>query len=139
MAVKGRTVKVKNLEQLQRAFVLAGKDAPRFAAQALIEETQEAFLLSQAVVPVRFGILRASGAVTGPVVRGSRAFTEIRYGGPSAPYAVYVHEIPPSRAKHDYPTRWKYLENPVRLYARGMGDRMTTRVLDMIARRFEIS
>lgn len=133
-----RSVKVKNLRELQDAFVRAGEDAPRFAARALREEADEAFLLSQAVVPVQYGVLKASGNVTGPRVRGTRAFTEIHYGGPAAPYAIYVHELPPSRAKHDYPTRWKYLENPVRLYAQDMGQRMTVRVLDMIARRFEI-
>lgn len=139
MAVKSRKIKVKNLDRLQHAFILAGKDAPRFAAQALLEEAQEAFLISQTVVPVRYGDLRASGTVTGPIVLGSRAFVGIVYGGPSAPYAVYVHELPPSRARHDPPTRWKYLENPVRVYSKDMGHRMTIRVLDMVARRFEIS
>jgi hypothetical protein len=133
-----RSVKVRNLKELQRAFVIAGSDAPRFAAQALREEADEAFLLSQAVVPVRTGALLTSGEVHGPFVRGTRVYADITYGGPAAPYAVFVHELPPSRASHDYPTRWKYLENPVRLYARDMGARMTTRVLDMIARKFEI-
>lgn len=133
-----RTVRVRNLKELQDAFVKAGADAPKFAAVALIEEAHEAFLLSQAVVPVRTGALRSSGAVTGPLVVGSRALAKIEYGGPAAAYAIFVHELPPSRAKHDYPTRWKYLENPVRLYAEGMGERMTKRVLNMIARKFEI-
>lgn len=139
MAVKGRKVKVKNLERLHHAFILAGQDAPRFAATALFEEANEAFLISQTVVPVRLGDLRASGAVTGPFVSGTRALAYIRYGGPATSYAIYVHELPPSRARHDYPTRWKYLENPVRVYSEGMGNRMATRVLDMIKRRFEIS
>ena len=124
---------------------MAGQDAPKFAAKALREEADEAFLISQAVVPVRSGTLLTSGEVHGPTVRGSRAFAEITYGGPAAPYALIVHEVPPNSGgrwgtgyTHDYPTRWKYLENPVRLYARDMGSRMTTRVLDMIARRFEI-
>ena len=133
-----RTVQVRNLKELQDAFIKAGADAPRLAARALIEEAQEAFLLSQAVVPVRTGALRSSGVVTGPTVSGSKAMAKIEYGGPAVAYAIYVHELPPSRAKHDYPTRWKYLENPVRLYAEGMGERMTKRVLDMIARKFEI-
>jgi hypothetical protein len=133
-----RTVRVRNLKELQNAFIAAGKDAPRFAARALREEADEAFALSQAVVPIKTGALRTSGEVLGPQVRGTRAFVEINYGGPAAPYAIYVHELPPSRARHDYPTRWKYLENPVRLYAREMGPRMTQRVLDMIARKFEI-
>ena len=133
-----KSVKVKNLRELQRAFILAGEDAPKFAARALREEADEAFLLSQAFVPVRTGTLLTSGEVHGPFVKGSKVYADITYGGPAAPYAIFVHELPPSRATHDYPTRWKYLENPVRVYAQGMGERMTTRVLDMIARRFEI-
>jgi len=131
-------IKVKNLEALQHAFVRAGSKAPQFAAKALFEEAQEAFVLSQSVVPVRYGNLRASGEVSGPRVSGTRAYCEINYGGPATPYAIFVHELPPSRARHDPPTRWKYLENPVRLYAQDMGARMTVRVLDMIAKEFEI-
>lgn len=133
-----RRVKVKNLEPLLRAFDQAGKEAPRFAAKALYEEAQEAFLISQTVVPVQTGVLRASGEVHGPRVTGPRAYCEITYGGPAVPYAMAVHEIPPGRAKHDYPTRWKYLENPVRVYAEGMAERMTVRVLDMLNRPFNI-
>jgi len=133
-----KAIEVKNLDLLLDAFALAGKSAPRFAAQALYEEASEAFLISQEAVPVRFGILRASGEVRGPFVRGSQVEVFISYGGPAAPYAVFVHELPPSRAKHDPPTRWKYLENPVRLYSKDMAKRMTTRVLDMINREFEI-
>lgn len=134
-----RTVKLRNLDRLQQAFITAGQDAPRFAARALKEETDEAFLISQAVVPVRTGALLTSGLVNGPYIQGAKATTNIVYGGPAAGYAIVVHELPPSRASHDYPTRWKFLENPVRLYAEGMGDRMATRVLDMIAKRFEMS
>lgn len=134
-----RTVRLRNLDRLQQAFITAGKDAPRFAARALLEETQEAFILSQEVVPIRTGALATSGMVNGPFVKGSKVSTSIEYGGPAAGYAIFVHELPPSRASHDYPTRWKFLENPVRLYAEGMGDRMATRVLDMIAKRFEMS
>lgn len=133
-----RSVAVKNLDPLMKAFALAGKDAARFAAKALKEEADEAFLISQAVVPVMTGALLTSGEVRGPFVRGPIVEAFINYGGPAAPYAIYVHEFPPSRAKHDPPTRWKYLENPVRLYSEGMAERMTVRVLDMVNRRFEI-
>ena len=140
-----KTVKVRNLEELQRAFIIAGQDAPLFAAKALKEEADEAFWLSQNVTPVRSGTLKSSGTVNGPFTRGTRAFVDITYGGPAAPYALIVHEVPPNSGgrwgtgyKHDYPTRYKYLENPVRLFAQDMGARMTTRVLDMIARKFEI-
>lgn len=129
-------VRVKGLEPLVAAFQAAGANAPRFARRALAEEAAEAFILSQAVVPVRYGVLRASGVVHPATLIGNIARAEITYGGPSIPYAIYVHEIPPSRARHDYPTRWKYLEHPVRVYAKGMAARMTTRVLDMINKGF---
>lgn len=128
------SVKVKGLDPLMRALVAAGPDAQKFAEKALYEEAQEAFFLSQAKVPVRFGVLQASGVVHPPETRGTVSRVGITYGGAAAGYAVYVHELP---YKHDSPTAWKYLENPVTLYAQGMGARMATRVADMVARRFQ--
>lgn len=140
-----KKVRVRGMEELLKAFIVAGQDAPRFAAKALKEEADEAFAMSQSFVPVRTGNLLTSGEVRGPFVTGSRIECYIRYGGPAAPYAAIVHEVPPNSGgrwgtgyKHDFPTRWKYLENPVRLYSRGMAARMTTRVLDMVAKKFEI-
>lgn len=135
-------VKVTGLQPLMEAFVRAGKDAPKFAATALWEEAQEAFALSQYRVPVRYGPLKASGVVHEPEINGSLVTCQITYGGTAATgetvgYALYVHEIPPSRARHDPPTAWKYLENPVKITAEGMGNRLVARVLDMLNRRFE--
>lgn len=137
-------VKVKGLDPLNEAFKLAGRDAPIYGQQALFEEAQEAFRLSQQVVPVDTGVLRASGNVT-QYRRGNVAHAWIRYGGAAASYAVYVHEIPPNSGgrwgtgnKHASPTQWKFLERPVKLYSKGMADRMRVRVLDMINRRFAI-
>lgn len=138
-------VTVKGLKEFQHALITAGPDAGRFAAKALREEADEAFIISQSVVPVRTGALLTSGDVTGPVTRGNRVQVEISYGGAAAPYAVFVHEVPPNSGgrwgtgySHDAPTRWKFLENPVRLYSQGMGPRLTARVLDMVAKRFDI-
>lgn len=130
-------IKVRNLDPLNEAFKLAGKDAPEFGQQALFEEAQEAFRLSQQVVPVDTGVLRASGNVT-QYRQGNVAVAWIRYGGAAAHYAIYVHELPPGRARHASPTQWKYLERPVKLYSKGMADRMKVRVLDMIHRRFAL-
>ena len=130
------TIKVTGLDPLMHAFERAGNDAPRFATKALWEEASEAFVLSQAIVPVRTGALKGSGMVHPPETHGTIAVVNITYGGPGSGYALFVHEIPPGGARHDAPTRWKYLENPVRLYAREMAARMTTRVLDMLNERF---
>ena len=137
------SVTVRGLAPLMNAFTAAGRDAPRLAARALYEEAQEAFILSQNMVPVDMGVLKSSGQVHFPVVSGTKAMVMITYGGAASAYAVYVHEIPPNSggrwgkgAKHASPTRYKYLEYPVKRYSRGMAARMTTRVLDMINRRF---
>lgn len=42
--------------------------------------------------PVDKGTLRGTVHVVGPVREGKRIYTLIACGGPSAPYAVYVHE-----------------------------------------------
>ncbi len=137
------SVRVKGLAPLMAAFTAAGNDAPKFAARALYEEAQEAFAISQTLVPVDMGVLRASGQVHFPVMSGTKAMVMITYGGPAASYAIYVHEIPPNSGgrwgagnKHAPPTRYKYLEYPVKRYSRDMAARMTARVLDMLNRRF---
>jgi hypothetical protein len=135
VAAKMRNIYVKGLDGLMDAYRQAGQDAPVFAHRALFEEAQEAFNLTQERVPVRLGDLRSSGDVSSEL-RGTRATALIRYGGGAVDYAVFVHEIPPSRAKHAPPTAWKFVENPVKLYSKGMAERMRVRVLDMIHRRF---
>lgn len=137
------TVRLKGLDELMAAFTRAGRLAPSLAAKALFEEASMAFAESQKVVPVRFGELKRSGVVHPPTVLGSVAVVDITYGGPAAPYAVFVHEIPPTRGgrwgtgnTHDYPTRWKFLERPVKVMAEGMGNRMATRVMDMLNEGF---
>lgn len=130
-------ITLSGLDELTAAFVAAGSEAPRVIEQALFEEANEAFRLSQEVVPVEFGVLRSSGTVRSGR-SGSQIWAEISYGGSGAGYAIYVHEIPPSRARHAPPTRWKYLEYPVKEYSKGMEARMRVRLLDIIGRRFAI-
>lgn len=129
------SIKVVGLSPLVNAFAKAGPDVARFARTAIWEEANEAFLISQAIVPVRTGALLTSGRVEAPSFRGDKVSCDIVYGGPAAPYALYVHEIPPGKAKHDYPTRWKFLENPVKLYSNGMEERIAKRVLNMVWER----
>lgn len=85
-----------NLARLRRAF-------PDETASALYKETQiEATEVKRrtpvwnsdrpvpkGVVP---GALRASVRVIGPQRQGARIWTLIAAGGPSAPYAIFVHE-----------------------------------------------
>lgn len=136
---KSKIIDVKGMDELIKAFIAAGTDAPRFALTALKEETDEVFFASQYVIPVRYGALKSSGVVHDPVmVRPNLVETNITYGSSAVNYAIYVHELPPGRAKHDPPTRWKYLEYPAKMAAERMGKNMAVRVLDMVNRRFDI-
>lgn len=100
-------------------------------------------------VPVDLGTLRASGTVK-PVKRsGTNYSVTLYYGGPSAPYALAVHEHP---SEHSPPswrgkgvedilavrTRipWsldgrgpKYLERPLLQAMDGMAERLGARIL----------
>src|SRR3954447_26710077 len=87
---------------------------------ALYREGLRIFAESQKLVPVDTGALRGSGVVTEPRIVGTTVEVVIGYGGPAAPYAIYVHEIPPPpntstggrSATHNPPTQWQYLEDP---------------------------
>ena len=66
--------------------------APSEIARALYQETQVEATESKRRTPVLTGTLRATTFVIGPFQEGRRIYTKIVVGGPSAPYAVYVHE-----------------------------------------------
>lgn len=119
--------------------------------RAIYEEAQPIFNASQRLVPVsgqlaresggRLGAagghLRASGHVKPPVMVGSEIVVVIAYGGPAAPYAIYVHEIPAPpatspggrSARHLPPTQWKFLEKPVTEALPQLGPRVARRVM----------
>jgi hypothetical protein len=60
--------------------------------KALYQETQIELKEVKRRTPVEFGELRASVHVEGPTRQGNSVWTKIVAGGPSAPYAIYVHE-----------------------------------------------
>lgn len=66
---------------------------------------------SQALVPVDTGKLKASGKIKLVGRAADNLAVVISY---DTPYAVYVHEIPPSLAYHEPPTQWKFLSTPIR-------------------------
>ena len=104
----------------------------RAGAIALYREAQTLRTASLRLVPVDLGALRSSATVSEAIVSDTSVYVEVGYGGPAAPYALAVHEIPPPPAKsprgrsarHRPPTQWKYLEKPAREQEHGMGDRL---------------
>ena len=57
-------------------------------------------------------------------------FVDIFYGGPAAPYALYVHEIIGNY--HNPPTQAKYLEQPLMESMNGLQERIKGRIIDII-------
>ena len=84
-----------------------GRLSKKELKKGIKDATKIAFKKSQKYVPVEFGPLKASGKVI-EVGEGWVIF----YGGPTADYALPVHEI--AGARHAPPTCYKYLERAVR-------------------------
>ena len=96
--------------ELQAVLRAAQQNAPKAVAQAIYEEAQVIFAKSQVLVPVDTSALRGSGDVSAIQGSGQGVYVDIFYGGPAAPYALYVHEIIGNY--HNPPTQAKYLEQP---------------------------
>ena len=96
--------------ELQAVLRSAQLNAPKAVAQAIYEEAQVIFAKSQVLVPVDTSALRGSGDVSAIQGSGQGVYVDIFYGGPAAPYALYVHEIIGNY--HKAPTQAKYLEQP---------------------------
>lgn len=98
-------------DELEATLKRAGEQAGHAVGQAIYEEATLIFNQSQILVPVDTGALRGSGGVSAPQNTSDGVAVDIFYGGPAAPYALYVHEIQGNY--HEPPTQAKYLEQPL--------------------------
>lgn len=98
--------------------------------RAVYEAAMLVFDDSQALVPVRYGALRASGQMIPPQSSGDATWVDIVYGGAAASYAVYVHEN--LTAHHAAPTQAKYLEQPLLNNESDMADRLESALADVM-------
>lgn len=120
------------LDKLRAAVGETRAKAIRAGAKALLLEGNLLLTDAKRVTPVDLGALRNSGTVSTPEVKGSVVTVEVGFGGPAAPYALAVHEIPPPparspggrSARHRPPTGWKYLEGPAKARVQGMQQRL---------------
>lgn len=115
---------LENPEVIRKAVRELGDKGPARLAKALYTEAQEIMTKSRRLVPVDTGALRASGQVrTGH--SGREPYVEVVYGGPAAPYAIYVHE----RMDLAHPVgQAKFLEQPTLEQIRGMSERLARAV-----------
>jgi|APSaa5957512535_1039671.scaffolds.fasta_scaffold150871_1 hypothetical protein len=105
----GFGIKVTGLGKAQQLVSSQGAKTATALDVALFEVANDLFNKSQRLVPVDKGMLRGSGSLSKEAKLGGTEFF-VTYGGPAAPYALFVHED--MNAKHDAPTQAKYLEMP---------------------------
>src|SRR6266699_5705199 len=98
---------------------------PDEVGRALYQETNVELTEVKRRTPVDTGELRASEHVAGPFREGRKIYTKIVAGGPSAPYAFYVHEDPD--AFHPV-GQWKYIESVLLESRAYMGARVAQRI-----------
>lgn len=96
---------------------------------------------SKRIVPVATGNLRASGKVENPQKLGTRYSIEVTYGGAAAPYALFVHEIPPNSGgrwgtgnKHKPGKTFKFLEIPANAHRDKFVTNVKARIADYLRR-----
>ena len=116
--------------ELKTALLLAKQKSPLAVAQAIYEEANKIFAQSQILVPVDTGVLRGSGGVSAPQQGPSCYFVDIFYGGPAAPYALYVHEILGNY--HNPPTQAKYLEQPFMASLDQLQNNIASRIIHIV-------
>ena len=116
--------------ELKAALLLAKQKSPLAVAQAIYEEANKIFAQSQILVPVDTGVLRGSGWVSAPQQGPSGYFVDIFYGGPAAPYALYVHEILGNY--HNPPTQAKYLEQPFMASLNQLQNNIASRIIHIV-------
>lgn len=111
-------------EMSDRLKVLANR-FPDAIDQALYIETQG--MLKEVIkrTPVDKGSLRASEHVEGPTRQGKTTYTKIVAGGPSAPYAIYVHE---NLTAHHTVGQAKFIESVILENVSSLGSRLAKRL-----------
>jgi len=119
--------------ELQAVLRAAQQNAPKAVAQAIYEEAQVIFAKSQILVPVDTSALRGSGDVSAIQGSGRNVYVDIYYGGPAAPYALYVHEIIGNY--HKAPTQAKYLEQPFMESLAKIQNNISRRIIDILKTR----
>ena len=119
------TARLRGSAALRRELKRRGSAAQKALARALFLEGEQIMAKSKRLVPVDTGALRSSGHVQLPVIRGKKVTVVLGYGGAAALYAVFVHE---KQARHNPPTQWKYLEQPLNEAIPGMAGRLAKRI-----------
>lgn len=124
------SIETRSRRDLAEALDRYGRRAQTAIAKALYREAEGIMAQSKELVPVDTGALRSSGHVRVPELRDRSATVVLGYGGPAAPYALYVHED--LNAFHKVGMA-KYLEVPFRAAQGGMAERIARDLRDELS------
>jgi hypothetical protein len=117
--------RIKGLNRV-KANLKKKPDAVKSAlAAALNIEAEIIMSMAKALTPVDLGALRSSGHVKAPVFKRNKISVEIGFGGPAAPYAIFVHED--LTAAHPV-GQAKFLEVPFKQQMSGLSNRIAKRL-----------
>ena len=121
---------IEGAQELRNMLEVSGKDAGRVVAQVITEEANTIFGKALVLTPVDTGALRGSGGVSAPMNTPEGIGVDIFFGGPAAPYAMYVHEIIGNY--HNPPTQAKYLEQPFMERLPEIQANLARRIIDLL-------
>ena len=116
---RGTRAMARKIDRIAREFPSRVEQSLRVEAELVMTESKKSF------VPVDTGALRSSGHVQPVERRGRELSVTLAFGGPAAPYAIFVHEDPDA---HHPVGSWKYLEIPLRAAIPGMARRIAAEV-----------
>ena len=122
----------KGADALVRRFKELAARLPIAIESALVREAEETITEAKLITPVDEGVLRASGHVQQPKRDGPRVSVEAGFGGPAAPYALFVHE---DLTAHHPVGQAKFLEVPVNKRRGSFAGRLAARVDAALGRR----
>jgi phosphoribosylcarboxyaminoimidazole (NCAIR) mutase len=124
------TFELDGARELRNMLEVSGKDAGKVVGQVILEEANMIFAKAMILTPIDTGALRGSGGVSAPMNMPQGIGVDIFFGGPAAPYAMYVHEILGNY--HNPPTQAKYLEQPFMERLPEIQQNMARRIIDLI-------
>ncbi len=102
------TLRLLGIREMRNKFSRLASAVPRFAAIGLNTAAELTMTRSKELTPVDKGPLRANAKVSQHATADNLEAT-LRY---DRNYSIFVHEIPPSRARHPV-GQWKFLETAI--------------------------
>tara|TARA_Y100000361_G_C11050370_1_gene284827 strand:+ start:226 stop:645 length:420 start_codon:yes stop_codon:yes gene_type:complete len=111
-----------------------GAAGAQMVEQALYQRGQELMRKMKPLTPLRDGALRRSAYAGLPERKGREVVVEVGFDGASAPYALFVHEMPVETNWTEPGTGPKFLEGPFDEMSKTVASDMANSIAAMLRR-----